>query len=123
MPGLLSHCRLSGSWEQNRKNWCPLRDIAGHFLSCDCVWISQLNGQPEAGEEVCSTSKGSITIKPIAVVDRSTQFAPGASDTVHRGRFWTTASYSFALNSGKLSLSRENWCLTTSGHATATCVE
>src|SRR5437870_976191 len=46
---------------------------------------------------------------------------PGAG--VHRGRFWTSASNAFALNSGKLSLSRKNWCLTTSVRATVTCAE
>src|SRR3989442_10836200 len=46
---------------------------------------------------------------------------PGAR--VHRGRVWTSASNAFALNSGKLSLSRKNWCLTTSVRATVTCAE
>src|SRR2546427_276631 len=46
---------------------------------------------------------------------------PGAG--VHRGRFWTCASNAFALNSGKLSLSRKSWCLTTSVRATVTCAE
>src|SRR6267378_8610443 len=83
-----------GVGSRTARTGAPARYSPTLSLSCDCVWISQLNGQPETGEEVCLTSRARI--KPLAVVDRSTLFAPGAGNAVHRGRFWTTASYAFA---------------------------
>jgi hypothetical protein len=101
----------------------PARYSPTFSLSCDCVWISQLNGQPETGEELCLTSRAQLesNLLPSRTALHSSRQAP-ATPFIEVA-YWTTASYTFALNSGKLSLSRENWCLTTSGHATATCAE